>query len=57
MVTLQPGVIPAEAAQMYVALSDGLQLQRLYGVDRFRQWELTRRLLDSVLARPIDTAS
>jgi AcrR family transcriptional regulator len=53
---LRPGVDPSEAAQMYVALSDGLQLQRLYGVDRFRQWELTRRLLDSLLARPIDTA-
>jgi hypothetical protein len=25
-------------------------------VDRFRQWELTRRLLDGLLARPIDRA-
>lgn len=51
---LRPGVAPAEAAQMYVALSDGLQLQRLYGVDRTSQRELTRRLLNSVVTRAID---
>ena len=49
---LRPGVIPAEAAQMYVALSDGLQLQRLYAVNRVRQAALTRLFLESVLVDP-----
>ena len=48
------GVIPAEAAQMYAALSDGLQLQRLYGVDEVRQATLTRRFLESVVQSPLD---
>lgn len=51
---LRPGVVPSEAAQMYVALSDGLQLQRLYGVGHARQLILTRRFLESVLAVPFE---
>ena len=51
---LRPGVIPAEAAQMYAALSDGLQLQRLYGVDQVRQATLTRRFLQSVVQTSFD---
>jgi len=51
---LRPGVVPGEAAQMYAALSDGLQLQRLYGVASTRQEELTRRFLESVLSVPLD---
>lgn len=46
---LRADVIPAEAAQMYAALSDGLQLQRLYGVDQVRQAIVTRRFLESVV--------
>lgn len=53
---LRPGVIPAEAAQMCVALSDGLQLQRLYGIGQVRQHELTRTFLDSVLIEPLYAA-
>ena len=34
---------------MYVALSDGLQLQRLYEISRVRQAALTRLFLESVL--------
>ena len=46
---LAPGLAPADGAQMYVALSDGLQLQRLYGVGGERQTTLTRRFLRSVV--------
>jgi AcrR family transcriptional regulator len=51
---LRAGVVPAEAAQMYVALSDGLQLQRLYGVDHVKQAAVTRRFLESVLETSLD---
>ena len=50
---LRPEVIPAEAAHMYVALSDGLQLQRLYDVNRVHQAALTRLFLESVLVDPL----
>ena len=50
---LRSGVVPAEAAQMYVALSDGLQLQRLYDVNRVRQAALTRLFLESVLVESL----
>ncbi|WP_404429636.1 TetR/AcrR family transcriptional regulator [Microbacterium lacus] len=53
---LRPDVDPGDAAQMCIALSDGLQLQRLYGVDRARQWALTKRLLDSLLIRPVTSS-
>ncbi|MGP6176201.1 TetR family transcriptional regulator [Microbacterium sp. A196] len=46
---LREGITPAEAAQTYVALSDGLQLQRLYDVGHESQLAVTRRFLDSVL--------
>ena len=39
---------------MYVALSDGLQLQRLYGVDHVRQATVTRRFLQSVVQTSFD---
>lgn len=51
---LRAGVIPAEAAQMYAALSDGLQLQRLYGVDHVRQTTAIRRFLQSVVQTSFD---
>lgn len=51
---LRAGVVPAEAAQMYAALSDGLQLQRLYGIGQARQKALTRRFLESILAGSMD---
>ena len=50
---LRAGTVPAEAAQTYAALSDGLQLQRLYGVDHVRQATLIRRFLESVLQTPL----
>jgi AcrR family transcriptional regulator len=53
---LRAGVVPAEAAQMYVALSDGLQLQRLHGVDQERQATLTRRFLASVVRTSFEAA-
>jgi len=46
-------VIPAEAAQMYVALSDGLQLQHLYEISGVRQTALIRTFLQSVLVKPL----
>lgn len=46
---LVAGVVPSEAAEMYAALSDGLQLQRLYAVGSGRQTTLTRRFLRSVV--------
>jgi AcrR family transcriptional regulator len=51
---LQDGTVPAEAAQTYAALSDGLQLQRLYGVDKVRQTVIIRRFLDNVLVTDLD---
>lgn len=54
---LKPGVAAAEAAQMYVALSDGLQLQRLYDLAAVRQRALTLRFLESVLVAPLDDVS
>lgn len=50
---LREGVVPAEAAQMYVALSDGLQLQRLYGVSSVAQSAVTRRFLEGVVGVPL----
>ena len=50
---LRAEVIPAEAAQMYVALSDGLQLQHLYEVSGVRQTALIRTFLQSVLVKPL----
>ncbi len=50
---LQSQMVPAEAAQMYVALSDGLQLQHLYDVGRVRQAALIRIFLQSVLVTPL----
>ena len=38
---------------MYVALSDGLQLQRLYEVNGVRQAALTRLFLESVLVKSL----
>jgi AcrR family transcriptional regulator len=46
---LRTDVVPAEAAQTYAALSDGLQLQRLYGVDHVRQAIVLRRFFESLL--------
>jgi AcrR family transcriptional regulator len=51
---LRDGVDPSDAAQMYVALSDGLQLQRLHAVGRSSQTVLSRRFLNAILARPLD---
>lgn len=53
---VREGIIPAEAAQTYVALSDGLQLQRLYDVGHESQLAVTRRFLDSVLTVAINDA-
>lgn len=47
---LRSEVVPAEAAQTYAALSDGLQLQRLYGVDHVRQAVVIRRFFESMLS-------
>lgn len=52
---LREGVVPAEAAQMYVALSDGLQLQRLYGVSHVGQPEATRRFLEGILTERLSS--
>jgi AcrR family transcriptional regulator len=49
---LRPGVTAAEAARIYVALSDGLQLQGLYARGAFSQSEFTRRALDSLVLAP-----
>jgi AcrR family transcriptional regulator len=46
---LRPGVDPIEAALTYEALANGLQLQRLYGVDEISQTTLSRRFLESVV--------
>lgn len=46
---LREGVDPHEAAEMYVALSDGLQLQRLYGVSRAGQSQTIRRYFEGIL--------
>lgn len=46
---LREGVRPAAAAQMYTALSDGLQLQRLYRPDGDSHVELSRTFLSSIL--------
>lgn len=54
---LRAGVNPAEAAQMYVALSDGLQLQRLHGVAQVRQAAVTRQFLASVVDTAFDGAA
>lgn len=50
---LRAETVPAEAAQTYAALSDGLQLQRLYGVDHVRQAIVLRRFFQSVLQPPL----
>jgi AcrR family transcriptional regulator len=54
---LAPNVNAAEAAQMYVALSDGLQLQRLYGFAQVRQTALTRQFLQGVLTVPLEQSA
>lgn len=46
---LRAGVEPAEAAAMYAALSDGFQLQRLYGVASASQTQLLERFFSSLL--------
>jgi len=51
---LVSGVVPAEAAQVYAALSDGLQLQHLYGVGQVSQTALMRRFLDGMLVTPVE---
>jgi AcrR family transcriptional regulator len=44
---------PADAARAYVALSDGLQLQRLYDPEAVSQATLIKRILESFLTRPL----
>ncbi|MFJ2620971.1 TetR family transcriptional regulator [Glutamicibacter sp. NPDC087344] len=46
---LRTGVDPEAAAQFLIALSDGLQLQRLYRVGKHSQTELMRTFLDNQL--------
>lgn len=46
---LREGIAPDAAAQYLVALSDGLQLQRLYRVGEHSQAELMRRFLEGIL--------
>jgi AcrR family transcriptional regulator len=53
---LRDGVVPAEAAQLYAALSDGLQLQHLYGVGQVGQTALMRGFLDSIIISPLGSA-
>lgn len=46
---LREGIAPDAAAQYLVALSDGLQLQRLYGVGEHSQAHLMRGFLEGLL--------
>ena len=50
---LRSGVAPDEAARSYIALSDGLQLQRLYQPSAFSQAAITRKMLNSLLVEPL----
>lgn len=50
---LRPGVNPVAAAQGYIALSDGMQLQRLYGVGGRSQAEIGTRYLNLFLSEPL----
>lgn len=46
---LRPGTDVSAAAQGYIALSDGMQLQRLYDVGSRTQLELINAYLDALL--------
>lgn len=46
---LREGIAPDAAAQYLVALSDGLQLQRLYRVGEHTQADLMRQFLEGIL--------
>jgi len=50
---LKPGVDAVGAAQGYIALSDGAQLQRLYGVGVRNQRELVNGYLENLLVKPL----
>ena len=50
---LRAEVEPDEAARSYIALSDGLQLQRLYQPSAFSQAAITRKMLNSLLVEPL----
>ncbi|WP_417510042.1 TetR/AcrR family transcriptional regulator [Microbacterium sp.] len=52
---LRSDAVPSEAAHTYAALSDGLQLQRLYGVIGGRQTTAIRRFFESVLTVSVDS--
>lgn len=50
---LREGVEPREAARAYVALSDGLQLQRLYNPTGALQSTLIEKIIGSFLVTPL----
>jgi AcrR family transcriptional regulator len=50
---LRPDLTPVDAAHAYVALSDGLQLQRLYNPETVSQARLIKRVLESFLTRTL----
>lgn len=51
---LRDGLVPRQAAEEYIALSDGLQLQALYGALAVPQSVILRRALQAMLTVPLE---